>query len=72
MCKLKCNYYNVWKYCRTILSVTKKQGYMVKTSTLNNKIFNDFYNWCKENRDILPDDIITARKMFLERGGVNE
>lgn len=72
MCKLKCDYYNTWKYCRTILNTTKKQGYIVKNSSLSNKLFNDFYNWCKENRDNLPEDIITARKMFLERGEDNE
>ena len=67
MCKTKGEYYNKWKFCRSIFNKTKKSGYMVKTSSLTTKFFNDFYNWCKENRETLPEDIISARKMFLEQ-----
>lgn len=72
MCKLKCDYYNKWKFCRYILNVTSKQGYIVKTSSLTTKLFNDFYNWCKENRENLPNSIIDARDMFLKEYEVNE
>lgn len=66
MCKIKCDYYNKWKFCRNILHATKRQGYIVNTSSLTNKFFNDFYNWCKENRDRLPDNIIITRNMYLK------
>lgn len=62
--KVKLDYYNQWKFMRSILGEVIKQGYINKTSKLTTKFHNDFYNWCKTNRDRLPENIITARDMF--------
>ena len=62
--KIKLDYYNNWKFMRSVLNETKKQGYIGRTSKLTTKFHNDFYNWCKNNRDNLPDNIIAARDMF--------
>lgn len=62
--KVKLDYYNQWKFMRGVLGDVIRQGFVVKTSALTSKFHNDFYNWCKENRDRLPDNIIAARDMF--------
>ena len=49
---------------RGVLQQVKRQGYIGRTSSLTTKLHNDFYNWCVANRDILPQDIISAREMF--------
>lgn len=64
MVKIKLDYYNNWKFMRGVLQQVKKQGYIGKTSSLTTKLHNDFYNWCVQNKDILPQDIISAREMF--------
>lgn len=62
--KVKLDYYNQWKFMRSVLGEVIKQGYINKTSKLTTKFHNNFYNWCKTNRDRLPDNIIVARDMF--------
>ena len=62
--KIKLDYYNEWKFMRSVLNETKRQGYIGRTSKLTTKFHNDFYNWCKTNKDRLPDNIIAARDMF--------
>ena len=64
MVKVKLDYYNNWKFMRGVLQQVKRQGYIRRTSSLTTKLHNDFYNWCVANRDILPQDIISAREMF--------
>lgn len=64
MVKVKLDYYNNWKFMRGVLQQVKRQGYIVRTSSLTTKLHNDFYNWCVANRDNLPQDIISAREMF--------
>lgn len=64
MVKVKLDYYNQWKFMRGVLNETKRMGYIGKTQKLTTKFHNDFYNWCKTNRDRLPDNIIEAREMF--------
>lgn len=64
MVKIKLNYYNEWKQLRGVLHTVKKQGYIRKTSSLGTKLSNDFYNFCRENREQLPENIIKAREMF--------
>lgn len=66
--KVKLDYYNKWKFMRGVLNEVKRQGYVGRTSALSTKFFNDFYNWCKTNREKLPDDIISARDMFESEG----
>ena len=62
--KVKLDYYNNWKFMRSVLQEVKRQGYIAKTSKLTTKFHNDFYNWCVNNREILPNNIIQAREMF--------
>ena len=64
MVKVKLDYYNNWKFMRLVLQQVKRHGYIGRTSSLTTKLHNDFYNWCVKNRDILPQDIISAREMF--------
>jgi len=64
MVKVKLDYYNNWKFMRGVLQQVKRMGYIGRTSSLTTKLHNDFYNWCVANRDILPQDIISAREMF--------
>ena len=64
MVKVKLNYYHEWKQLRGVLSAVKKFGYIRRTSSLGTKLSNDFYNFCRENREILPDNIVEAREMF--------
>lgn len=64
MVKVKLNYYNEWKQLRGVLSSVKKKGCIRRTSSLSTKLSNDFYNFCRENREKLPDNIVEAREMF--------
>ncbi len=64
MVKVKLPYYKKWKKLRGVLDSVKRKGYIDRTSMLVDALENDFYNWCKDNRENLPDNIITARKDF--------
>ena len=64
MVKVKLNYYHEWKQLRGVLSAVKKMGCIRRTSSLGTKLSNDFYNFCRENREQLPDNIVEAREMF--------
>lgn len=66
MVKVKLNYYHEWKQLRGVLSAVKKMGYIRRTSSLGTKLSNDFYNFCRENRELLPDNIVEAREMFYK------
>lgn len=74
MVKVKLPYYKKWKKLRGVLDSVKRKGYIDRTSMLVDALENDFYNWCRDNRDNLPDNILTARTMFeidrvrLEKG----
>lgn len=71
MVKLKTNYYNFWKFMRSVVNETFKNGYIKKTSALTTAIANDFYGWVKLNRDTLINepqkDIISLRDKFFDR-----
>ena len=74
MTKCKLTYYNFWKFMRGIAHETLRRGYIppAKTSALTTDTANKFYGFCKllyaetpkEERDNIPKDIVTLRKMF--------
>ena len=72
MTKLKLDYYNFWKFMRSIAHTTLRHGYITRTGALTNATANNFYAFCqnlynetpKEERESLPKDIITLRNMF--------
>lgn len=72
--KLKLNYYNFWKFMRSISHETIRKGYTNKTSALTTDLSNDYYGWIKtlventpvEERCNIPTSIITLRDKFLE------
>ena len=64
MVKVKLDYYNTWKFMRSVFQKVKKMGHIDRTSALTSKLHNDFYNWCVKNKDNLPNDIISAREAF--------
>lgn len=76
MTKLKLSYYNFWKFMRNVAQETIRYGYIKKTSALTTPLANEFYAWVKalwvkalheyENKEELPRDICTLRKMFYE------
>ena len=74
MTKLKLTYYNFWKYMRSVAHETLRKGYIQRTGTLTSPEANDFYGWCKkmfethtkEEREAMPKDIVTLRRMFYE------
>lgn len=70
MVKLKLKYYQEWKFLRGVLSTVKRLGYIRRTSCLCDKLSNDFYNFCRENKEELPDNIIEARDMFFMKKNV--
>ena len=74
MLKLKLTYYNFWKFMRGIAHEVIRKGYIdpKRTSSLVTPIANAFYGWMKElvarseDRETIPSDILTLRRMFLE------
>lgn len=73
MVKIKLDFYKKWKQLRGVLTTTKRYGYIKRTGALDDKLSNDFYNFCKEHREELPDNIIEAREMFENyKEGTNE
>ena len=71
MTKLKLTYYNFWKFMRGISHEAIKNGYIKKTSALTTPIANEYYAWVKqlhniEDKESIPKDICTLRKLFYE------
>lgn len=69
MTKLKLTYYNFWKFMRNVAHEAIRFGYIKKTSALTTPLANEFYSWVKElhnveDKDSIPKDICTLRKMF--------
>lgn len=76
MVKLKLTYYNFWKFMRSIAHETIRKGYIdgKRTSALTTPLANQFYGWIKnlcatQDRDTIPTDICSLRKMFYKSGG---
>ena len=71
MTKLKLTYYNFWKFMRNVSHEAIRKGYIQKTSALTTPTANEFYAWVRklhdvEDKDNVPKDICTLRKMFYE------
>lgn len=73
MVKLKLTYYNFWKFMRSISHEAIRNGYISgrRTSELTTPLANQYYGWVKtlhdtEDRDAVPKDICTLRKMFYQ------
>lgn len=70
MLKLKLTYYNFWKFMRSIAHKTIKCGAIPgkMTAALSSPESNMFYAWVRdhEDREHLPTDICTLRRMFFE------
>lgn len=67
MTKLKFPYYNFWKFMRSLKDAVK-DNHSIKLSSLYNAEANYFYAWLKEQEpETLSKDIISLRKMYLER-----
>lgn len=71
MVKLKLHYYNFWKFMRSISHEAIKKGYIAKTSALTTPLANTYYGWVRTlydypNKEEIPTDICTLRKMFYE------
>ena len=71
MVKLKLAYYNFWKFMRGIAHRAIRSGSLDPrtASSLTTPLANQFYSWAKalhevEDKEILPKDICTLRKMF--------
>ena len=73
MVKLKLQYYNFWKFMRSISHEAIKHGYIhpKRTSALTTALANKYYGWVRklhdtEDLESVPRDICTLRKMFYE------
>ena len=71
MTKLKLAYYHFWKFMRNVSHEAIKKGYIQKTSTLTTPMANEYYAWVRKlhtikDKDSIPKDICTLRKMFYE------
>lgn len=71
MTKLKLTYYNFWKFMRSISHEAIRNGYIRRTSALTTSTANDYYAWVRklhdvEDRDSIPKDICTLRRLFYE------
>ena len=71
MTKLKLAYYNFWKFMRSISHEAIRNGYIRKTSALTTPTANEFYAWVRklhdvEDKDSIPKDICTLRRLFYK------
>lgn len=73
MVKLKLNYYNFWKFMRSVAHEAIRKGYIdpKRTAALTTALANQFYGWVKtmheaENPELVPKDICTLRRMFFK------
>lgn len=76
MTKLKLTYYNFWKFMRGISHEAIRNGYIRKTSSLTTPTANEFYAWVRklhdvEDKDSIPKDICTLRRLFYKDKGVS-
>ena len=72
MTKLKLTYYNFWKFMRSVAHEAIRKGYIQRTSALTTPTANEFYAWVRklhdvEDKDSIPKDICTLRRLFYER-----
>lgn len=72
MTKLKLTYYNFWKFMRGVSHEAIRKGYISKTAALTTPLANQYYSWVRtlydaENRNAVPTDICTLRRMFYKQ-----
>ena len=72
MTKLKLTYYNFWKFMRSVAHEAIRKGYIQRTSALTTPTANEFYAWVRklhdvEDKDSIPKDICTLRRLFYEK-----
>ena len=75
MTTLKLSYYNVWNFMRNVSHEAIRKGHISKTSALTTPLANEYYAWVKTlhlspDRESLPRDICTLRRMFYEAKGL--
>lgn len=75
MTKLKLNYYNFWKFMRSVAHETLRNGHFRRTGALATATANNFYAFCqklyeeaetKEEKEKIPRNIIALRKLFYQ------
>lgn len=71
MTKLKLAYYNFWKFMRSISHEAIRNGYIRRTSALTTPTANEYYAWVRklhdvEDKDSIPKDICTLRRLFYK------
>lgn len=76
MTKLKLTYYNFWKFMRSISHEAIRNGYIRKTSALTTPTANEYYAWVRklhdvEDKDSVPRDICTLRRLFYKENNSN-
>lgn len=77
MTKLKLTYYNFWKFMRSISHEAIRNGYIRKTSALTTPTANEYYAWVRklhdvEDKDSIPRDICTLRRLFYKNKEKNQ
>lgn len=76
MTKLKLTYYNFWKFMRSISHEAIRNEYIRKTSALTTPTANEYYAWVRklhdvEDKDSIPRDICTLRRLFYKENKSN-
>lgn len=77
MTKIKLDYYNFWKFMRSVAHESIRNGHIKKTSALTTPLSNHFYGWVKQlhtSKDDknFPRDIIALRKMFYKEINIEQ
>ena len=79
MFKVKGSYYSFWKMMRGVAAEVFRKGYIDNTGKLYNAESNYFYDFLRklynetapEDRENLPRDVITLRRMYSSLGFMN-
>lgn len=74
MVKVKLNYYNFWKFMRTVAHSTLRFGHFNRTGALTTSTANEFYGFIKnlynttdkEQLALIPKDIVYLRNLFYK------
>lgn len=68
MVKVKLSYYFFWKKMRGVVESVNKYGYYKHTSSLYDKLSNEFYGWYRKTPDAADDSrhIISIREHFYK------
>lgn len=77
MVKLKLQYYNFWKFMRTVSHYAIKDGCINNTQKLTTPLANTYYDWVRKlhelpDRRSIPQDICTLRRRFYAETGFKQ